>query len=298
MANELVSVIEEFLAYLHLERGLSRSTVESYRLDLKLFEGFLARAGVTACAQVRAQHIREFLQWLRASRNPSTVARKLAAVKGLFKFLEGQRDVAENPTTFIETPRLWRRLPHTLSREEVTRLLGSVQAKGLGVRDLAMLELLYGAGLRVSELVSLDVASCNLDAGFLRCFGKGSKERIVPMGRAAISAVQRYLAGERPKLITRRPQTAALFVNRRGERLTRQRVWQLLRHYARLSVIEKAFGPHALRHSFATHLLEGGADLRTVQELLGHANISTTQRYTHVDRARLKAVHEQYHPRP
>jgi integrase/recombinase XerD len=226
------------------------------------------------------------------------VARKLAAVKGLFKFLEGQRGLSQNPTTFIDAPRLWRRLPQTLSRDEVTRLLGSVQQDALGLRDLAMLELLYGAGLRVSELVSLDVTHCHLDAGFLRCMGKGSKERIVPVGRSAAAAIRRYASKERPVLVKRRPDTAALFVNRNGARLTRQRVWQLLRRYAKAGAIQKVFGPHALRHSFATHLLEGGADLRIVQELLGHANIATTQRYTHVDRARLKAVHEQYHPRP
>ncbi|MBI1992179.1 MAG: tyrosine-type recombinase/integrase, partial [Candidatus Omnitrophica bacterium] len=155
--------------------------------------------------------------------------------------------------------------------------------------------------LRVSELVSLDVHQCNFEAGFIRCIGKGNKERIVPLGRHASDAVTRYLETERPRLMGRRPAHSgdqALFINRRGGRLTRQRVWQLLRHYARLGLISQPIGPHTLRHSFATHLLERGADLRTVQELLGHANISTTQRYTHVDRARLKAVHEKFHPRP
>ncbi|MBI4342036.1 MAG: tyrosine-type recombinase/integrase, partial [Candidatus Omnitrophica bacterium] len=182
--------------------------------------------------------------------------------------------------------------------QEVERLLGSVSPEGLGVRDVAMLELLYGTGLRVSELVSLDVGSCNFDAGFLRCIGKGNKERIVPLGRAATDAVARYLAASRPRLVARRPEAAALFVNRRGGRLTRQRVWQLLRRYAKAGLMTKTIGPHTLRHSFATHLLERGADLRTVQELLGHANIATTQRYTHVDRSRLKSVHEKFHPRP
>jgi integrase/recombinase XerD len=168
----------------------------------------------------------------------------------------------------------------------------------LGRRDLAMLELLYGSGLRVSELVALEVHRCNLEAGFLRCIGKGNKERVVPLGRSASAAIATYLKAERPRLIAKRPGEAALFVNRRGRRLTRQRVWQLLRRYAVLAAVTKRISPHTLRHSFATHLLERGADLRTVQELLGHANIATTQRYTHVDRARLKAVHEQYHPRP
>ena len=290
--------IEAFLSYLELERGLSPTTRSSYRQDLALFETFLKQRRISALSRVRQLDVREFLQFLRTSRSPATVARKLAAVKGLFRFLEGQRTISRSPTAFIESPRLWQRLPDTLSVEEVTRLLGSVQAEGLGLRDLAMLELLYGAGLRVSELVSLDVGSCNFDAGFIRCIGKGNKERIVPLGRQAAEAVARYVNTERPRLVAKRPETQALFVNRRGGRLTRQRVWQLLRRYAKAGLITKEIGPHTLRHSFATHLLERGADLRTVQELLGHANISTTQRYTHVDRSRLKAVHEKFHPRP
>jgi integrase/recombinase XerD len=203
-----------------------------------------------------------------------------------------------SPTAFIETPRLWRRLPQTLTLQEVERLIGSVSPEGLGLRDVAMLELLYGAGLRASELISLDVEHCNFDAGFLRCIGKGNKERIVPLGQAASRAISRYLTDQRPQLIRRQEDARALFVNRYGKRLTRQRLWQLLRHYAAAGLITKPIGPHTLRHSFATHLLERGADLRIVQELLGHASVSTTQRYTHVDRARLKSIHEKYHPRP
>ena len=286
--------VETYLAYLELERGLSPTTRESYRLDLAQFEAFLKQRGVASLTRVRPAHVREFLQSLRTGRSPATVARKLAAVKGLFRFLELQRRMTRAPTAFIETPRLWQKLPQTLNVSEVERLLASVAAQGLGLRDLAMLELLYGTGLRVSELVSLDVGSCNFDAGFVRCIGKGNKERIVPLGRTASAALGRYLKDERPRLTAKRPEVVSLFVNR----LTRQRVWQLLRRYARAGRIEKAIGPHTLRHSFATHLLERGADLRTVQELLGHASISTTQRYTHVDRARLKAVHERFHPRP
>ena len=290
--------IESYLAYLQLERGLSPTTRSSYRQDLALFERFLKQRRIGSPARVRPDHVREFLQSLRARRSPATVARKLAAVKGFFRFLEAQQTIRRSPTAFIETPRLWRRLPQTLSVAEVERLLGSVRAEGLGLRDLAMLELLYGAGLRVSELVSLDIGHCNFDAGFLRCVGKGNKERIVPLGRSAADALTRYLGAERPRLLARHPESQALFVNRRGTRLTRQRVWQVLRRYAKAGLITKPIGPHTLRHSFATHLLERGADLRTVQELLGHSNIATTQRYTHVDRARLKAVHEQFHPRP
>ena len=290
--------VEEFLAYLQLERGLSPTTRASYQLDLTLFERFLEARRIGSFARVRPVHVREFLQSLRETRTPATVARKLAAVKGFFRFLEGQRIIAHNPTAFIETPRLWQRLPQTLNLQEVEQLLKSVHAEGLGLRDLAMLELLYGAGLRVSELVSLDLGSCNFEAGFVRCIGKGNKERIVPLGRAATEALRRYLETERPRLVVRHPEVQGLFLNRRGLRLTRQRVWQVLRRYAKAGLITKTIGPHTLRHSFATHLLERGADLRTVQELLGHANISPTQRYTHVDCSRLKTVHEKYHPRP
>ncbi|MBI3320289.1 MAG: tyrosine recombinase [Candidatus Omnitrophica bacterium] len=226
------------------------------------------------------------------------MARKLACVKGFFRFLSAQDLLSRNPTAFIETPRLWRRLPHTLSEAEVGNLLQAPAPDGLGIRDLALLELLYGAGLRVSEAASLDLGHLNLDVGFVRCFGKGSKERLVPLGRFAQTALRRYLEELRPTLVHRHPGEQALLVNRRGGRLTRQRIWQAIRRYARQGNLSKQFGPHALRHSFATHLLSHGADLRTVQELLGHANIVTTQRYTQVDRARLKTVHEQYHPRP
>lgn len=290
--------IEAYLAHLKLERGLSPATVSSYAQDLRLFERFCKTRRIGSPARVRPLMIREFLQWLRTDRNPSTVARKLACVKGFFRFLAAQGLLSQNPTAFIETPRLWRRLPQTLSEAEVGSLLRAPAQDGLGIRDLALLELLYGAGLRVSEAASLDRGHLNLDVGFVRCFGKGSKERLVPLGRFAQTALRRYLDEERPMLVRRHPGEQALLVNRRGSRLTRQRIWQVIRRYARLGNLSKQFGPHALRHSFATHLLSRGADLRTVQELLGHANIVTTQRYTQVDRARLKAVHEQYHPRP
>ena len=290
--------IDGYLAYLELERGLSATTRSSYRQDLEAFARFLQGRKVSALSRVQAVHVREFLQSLRTSRSPATVARKLAAIKGLFRFLESERVIPRSPTAFIDTPRLWRRLPHTLSLDEIERLFAAVKPEGLGLRDLAILELLYGAGLRVSELVSLELASCNRAAGFVRCVGKGNKERIVPLGRRAAEAIDRYLTAERPRLVARRPETTTLFVNRRGARLTRQRVWQVLRRAAQVGLVTKAIGPHTLRHSFATHLLERGADLRTVQELLGHANIATTQRYTHVDRSRLKAVHEKFHPRP
>ena len=290
--------IDSFLAHLKLERGLSPTTLASYTQDLQVFERFCRRRGMKALTRMRPLAIREFLQWLRTDKSPSTVARKLACLKGFFRFLVAQGVVAQNPTAFIETPRLWRRLPQTLSETEVTQLLAGPSEDGLGLRDLALLELLYGAGLRVSEAVALDVAHLNLEVGFVRCLGKGNKERIVPVGKFAQTALRRYLETVRLGLIRRRPHIQALFVNRGGNRLTRQRIWQLIRRYAAKGQLTKRISPHTLRHSFATHLLMRGADLRTVQELLGHVNIATTQRYTQVDRARLKAVHEKYHPRP
>lgn len=305
--------IERFLAHAQLERGLSPTTIVSYAQDLRLFEQFCQLHRIHAMSNVRPVTIRAFLQWLQTDaatshrRTPATIARKLACVKGLFRFLVAQGELTDNPTAFIQTPRLWRRLPTTLSEQDVTRLLAGAAAadaaprritKCLQLRDVALLELLYGAGLRVSEAASLQVGQINFEAGFLRCIGKGNKERIVPLGRHAQEAVQEYLRAARPHLIRKRAGQQAVFVNWGGQALTRQRIWQLIRLYARKTHLTKTFGPHALRHSFATHLLGRGADLRTVQELLGHANIATTQRYTHVDRARLKAVHEQYHPRP
>lgn len=290
--------IEQFLAHLKLERGFSPTSISSYALDLKLFEQFCRTHGMHQPSRVRPLVVREFLQWLRKARMPSTVARKLAAVKGFFRFLIAQGELKDNPTHFIETPRLWNRLPQTLSEDEAARVVESAKDDALGVRDRALLELLYGSGLRVSEAASLGMGDVNLDVGFVRCVGKGSKERIVPLGKCAQEALQRYLQQVRPALVRRMPQTHAIFVNRRGMRISRQRIWQLIRRYARAGGVEKRIGPHALRHSFATHLLSRGADLRTVQELLGHANITTTQRYTQVDRTRLKAVHEQFHPRP
>jgi len=289
--------IDAFLAHLKLERGLSANTIVSYAQDLALFERFCRERGIGSASRVRTVTVREFLQWLRTTKTPATVARKLACVKGWFRFLVSQGTVSQSPAGFIESPRLWKRLPQALHEPDVERLLGSVAETDIGIRDRAILELLYGSGLRVSEAVSLDVSHLNLEVGFLRCFGKGSKERLVPVGRMARQALQRYLHEVRPRFVRRQPQTTAIFVNRGGHRLTRQRVWQLVRRYADAGGV-KRIGPHGLRHSFATHLLAHGADLRTVQELLGHSNISTTQRYTHVDRGRLKAVHEKYHPRP
>ena len=291
--------IDQFLAHLKLERGLSPTTIASYGLDLQIFADYCRGRGIRECSRVRPLVVREFLQRLRTqNKTPATVARKLASIKGLFRFLVAQGMLKENPTSFIETPRLWRKLPQTLNESEITQLLRTPRETALGVRDLALLELLYGTGLRVSEIASLELGQMNFDVGFVRCLGKGSKERIVPLGKFAQTAVRRYLQTLRPKLIRRHPQVQTVFVNRAGQRLTRQRIWQVVKRYAADGQLTQRISPHTFRHSFATHLLAHGADLRTVQELLGHANIATTQRYTHVDRSRLKAIHEKFHPRP
>lgn len=290
--------LDLFFSYLQLERGLTPATLESYRNDLKRFTAFLSARGIAEWSSVKQNHIREFLRGHKeANQSPTTMARRLSAIRGFFRFLETERRVPENPTAFIEAPKLWRTLPETLRVDEVQRMLAAVQPERMALRDRAIFELLYGTGLRVSELIGLDLANLHLDSGFLRCYGKGRKERIAPVGKKAREAVQTYLEKERPRLVGQGSNEASVFVNHGGGRLTRQRIFQLIRRYTRLASIRKEIGPHALRHSFATHLLERGADLRIVQEILGHADISTTQRYTHVDRARLKAVHRQFHPR-
>jgi integrase/recombinase XerD len=290
---------EAFLSYLSLERGLSARTLASYRDDLRRFSEFLTEEQRANWKVIDAAVVRAFLLQMRdAALSPATLARRLSALKGFFRYALAQAWVAHDPTVFIDSPRQWRRLPQTLNERDVTQLLDSLRAQQASWRDTAMLELLYGVGLRVSELIALDLQSCHLAAGYVRCIGKGNKERLVPLGSRAAEAIQKYLERERPKLGRGRLTASALFLNRAGRPLTRQRVFQVLRHYVHLALGPREVGPHTLRHSFATHLLEHGADLRVVQELLGHANISTTQRYTHVDGARLKAVHKQFHPRP
>ncbi len=229
---------------------------------------------------------------------PSSVARKLVAIKVFFRFLVGQGLVRSDPSAVMESPRLMKGLPAVLDVEEVGRLLASAPGKdGMrGLRDRALLELLYASGLRASEATGLKVSDLNLESGFLRCAGKGGKERVVPVGKHARQWIERYLKRARARFKPK-PEARELFLNRTGRRLSRQSVWMLVRRYANLAGIRKRITPHTLRHSFATHLLEAGADLRVVQELLGHASISTTQIYTHVDRARLKAIHAKFHPR-
>jgi integrase/recombinase XerD len=296
--DPVVNMVDGFLSHLALERGFSPNTLESYSRDLLRFLDFLEEAGVAGLEQVSPMHIQLHLARLhREGLGSRSVARHLAALRSLFKYLVREKALAANPTTSVPSPRLGRSLPKALSREEVGRLLDAVHEKGpIKLRDRAILELLYGTGVRISELVGMDMAQVSLVTGTLVVRGKGGKERVVPMGEYAMEALKAYLDKGRPGLGKTR-SSQALFLNREGKRISRQGVWKMLRACASRAGIPRAVSPHMLRHSFATHLLEGGADLRAIQELLGHSDISTTQIYTHVARARLKEIHRQYHPR-
>ena len=289
--------LDEFLAHLAVERGLAQNTLESYRLDLEGFMAYCRQRNLELDLPRRDAIMGYLVELKKNGRSPATVSRRLSALKTFCKFLihEGVRE--DDPTANLESPRLAQRLPRVLTPEEVDLLLSQPRVgEPAGVRDKAMLELIYATGIRVSELISLDVDHVNLEQSMVRCLGKGSRERIVPLGRVASDFVSEYLARGRAKLTKGKP-CAALFVNQHGRRLTRQGFWKIIKKYARQARIEKDITPHTMRHSFATHLLENGADLRSVQEMLGHADITTTQIYTHVSKARLKEVYRQNHPR-
>ena len=290
--------LDLYLDYLTVEKGLAANTRASYSADLLKFLNYLKDCGIDDWSQVRFPEIMAFLS--RAQEQglaPRSRARLLSALRGFFKFMVRDSHLKKSPVANLTSPRLRRQLPTVLSVAEVERLLAQPNPDlPLGQRDAAMLELLYGTGLRVTELITLAVGRVNLEVGFLVASGKGAKERIVPMGEAATEAVQSYTLRARPRLLKGRV-SEILFVSNRGTAMTRQGFWKLLKKYGRQAGMEKSLTPHTLRHSFATHLLERGADLRSVQMMLGHADISTTQIYTHVARERLREVHKKYHPR-
>lgn len=289
--------IAAFINYAQVERGLAANTVSAYRRDLDKFAAFCRRRNRSA-RQVERKDIADFLGSLYAGGlDARSVARHLVTVRNFFRFLRQENVITKEPTEHVESPRVWKRLPKFLGIEDVQRLLESpAEANPLDLRDRAMLEVLYATGLRVSELVTLKVSDVQLEAGYLRCFGKGSKERVVPLGQQAVAAVEAYLRDGRPKL-ARRGTPVGLFLSRRGQGMTRQNFWRLLRLRARAAGIRTHLTPHVLRHSFATHLLERGADMRSVQLLLGHADISTTQIYTHVAQERMRQLYRAHHPR-
>lgn len=292
--------VESFLNYLAVERSLSSNTIISYKRDLEKYTGYLENCKINSLSETSRKNISDFMFTLKDSGlSASSIARNLAAIKVFYRFLLRERILKADPSGLLESPKLWKKIPDVLSIEEVEDLLRACDLHQMqGVRDRAILELMYATGLRVSEAVNLKVQDVNFDAGFLRCIGKGSKERIVPLGREAVISVKRYLEKARPKLAKNAGDDSILFLSRLGKRISRQSFWKLIKYYARRARLKKELMPHTLRHSFATHLLSRGADLRSVQEMLGHADISTTQIYTHIDKNRLKLIHKTYHPRP
>ena len=291
-------LLERFHDFLSLEQGSSPMTVEAYGRDLARFVEYAAARGTPAPPDITARLLRDFVYHLKdLGLSPASIRRSISALRTYYRFLLADGVVVRDPTERLETPKKWRTLPEVLSVAEIQRLLAAPTIdEPLYFRDRALLELAYGAGLRVSEWIGLGVRDLVLEEGLVRVFGKGSKERLVPIGRQAIGAVAIYVRELRPRL-EKGEGRGILFLNARGEPLTRMGAWKILRKYVEKAGIEKSVTPHTLRHSFATHLLEGGADLRAVQEMLGHADISTTQIYTHVDREYLRSVHKQFHPR-
>lgn len=297
--SSLASDLAAFRHHLQAERGLSPNTVLAYDRDLRHFARWVAAGGLSDYLQPRVRELVNYLGYLHeAGLAPPSIARNLVALKMFYRFLRLEGRVEENAVELLSSPKLWERIPQVLRPESVDRLLAAPQKEErFYLRDRALLETLYATGCRASEVVGLTLADLHLDSGFCRCVGKGNKQRIVPLGRPAIEALRQYLSELRPKLVRAAPQTPTVFVSRGGRPLSRILLWQLVKKYARRAGLGPQVSPHTLRHSFATHLLAGGADLRTVQELLGHASIRTTQQYTHVDRERLKAIHQQFHPR-
>lgn len=290
--------LEAFMHYVSVERALAENTRQSYQRDLSAYLTFLREKGIVHLDDTSRTSILLYLQELRhKGRATATVTRNLASIRSFYAFLARERLIARDPALHLDTPKADRRLPAVLTTQEVDRLLAMPDlGQAPGLRDRAMLELLYATGIRVSELVSLNVTDVNLSAAYLQCYGKGAKERIIPIGQMARKAVEEYLLRARSGMV-RVDRESALFVNHLGDRLTRQGFWKLIKKYALAAGIYGHITPHTLRHSFATHLLDNGADLRAVQEMLGHADISTTQIYTHVTRSRLQDVYAKSHPR-
>lgn len=296
--SQLDVLADQYINYLLVEKGLSDKTIESYSRDLARYLDFLRGSGIRDISDSESSLVLKYLTHLRNGHlSARSRARHLTSLRGFYRFLVQEKVLDHDPVRLIDLPKSGLKLPDVLSIENVNRLLDTPDpAKPRGKRDAAMLELLYAAGLRVSELINLRLTDINTEAGFVRVFGKGSKERIVPVGRHARDKIDIYIETARP-LLLKHTISPHLFVARAGKPMTRQGFWKLLKQYALRSGITKKVTPHSLRHSFASHLLEGGADLRAVQVMLGHVDISTTQIYTHVAREHLKRMHAKYHPR-
>lgn len=294
----LYDALEDYFHFLQIERGLSDNTLKSYKRDLNGYTNFIEKElGILSWGFVTRKDIVHFLYGLKDSgKSTATISRHISSIRSFHQFLVRENVVDQDPSLHIETPKKERKLPDILSQNEVELLLSIPTNTPLSYRNKAMLELMYATGLRVSELITLKISDLHLTMGFLQCFGKGSKERIVPIGEVALKAVENYLQFGRSELV-KKTNTPHVFVNQHGRPLSRQGCWKILKKLAFDRGIRKNITPHTLRHSFATHLLENGADLRIVQEMLGHEDISTTQIYTHVTKTRLKDMYQAYHPR-
>jgi len=291
--------LQAFRHYIQAERGLAVNTQLAYGRDLDRFVHWAAGDGLANYLTPTLRELTMYLEFLRSEElAPPSLARHLVSLKMFYRFLRLEERTTESTVDLLSSPSLWARIPQVLSPESVTKLLEAPQALDrFYLRDRAILETLYATGSRASEVVGLKQADLHLDSSFLKCFGKGSKQRIVPLGRYAITALRTYLEQFRPTLVQNVPDCPWVFVSRGGRALTREMLWVLVKKYVYRAGLNTKVSPHTLRHSFATHVLAGGADLRTVQEMLGHASIQTAQRYTHVDRDRLRAIHQQFHPR-
>ncbi len=290
--------LQQFFAYLTVERGLAQNTIISYALDLKQFKSFCNRRQMEQAERIDRNSVLNYLLELKKTgRSPATISRHMAALKSFCRFLVDEQVLGSDPMANLESPGLKKKLPGVLAQEEVEKLLEQPRIGNVdGIRDKAMLELMYATGMRVSELLALDFDQVDFDRDYVRCLGKGAKERIIPVGAIARNFLAEYLCRGRIKICPDKEESA-LFLNMRGKRLTRQGFWKIIKKYALKAGITKTITPHTLRHSFATHLLENGADLRALQEMLGHADIATTQIYTHLTQTKLKEVFNKYHPR-
>ncbi|MBX8992452.1 MULTISPECIES: site-specific tyrosine recombinase XerD [Staphylococcus] len=291
-------IIEEYLKFIQLEKGLSENTIGAYRRDLKKYQDYLEEEKISHIDFIDRQTIQVCLGDLHdKGASAKSIARFISTIRSFHQFALREKYAAKDPTVLIETPKYERRLPDVLEVDEVIRLLETPDmSKNNGYRDRAMLELLYATGMRVTELINLKVEDVNLIMGFVRVFGKGNKERIVPLGETIIDILETYIETVRPQLL-KKTVTDNLFLNLHGKPLSRQAIWKMIKQNGVKAEIFKTLTPHTLRHSFATHLLENGADLRAVQEMLGHADISTTQLYTHVSKSQIRKIYNQFHPR-
>ena len=293
------ALIESFLNYLIVECGLSDNTIKGYKGDLRNFSNYLQDEGIKQFQDLRAKMIVSFIEKEKQrGLSENSISRSLVTIKMLYKYMIMEGKISANPMSSVNTLKLQKHLPEVLHYKAVEEILWAPDCNDkLGVRDKAILELMYATGARVSEVASIKVSWINFDYGYIRCQGKGSKQRIVPMGAEASKSIRRYLQEVRPLLVKMEADEPLLFLSRTGKKLRRENIWSIVKKYTIKAGIRSNISPHTLRHSFATHLLEGGADLRSVQEMLGHSNISTTQIYTHIDRKYLKSIHQKFHPR-